>query len=126
MLTAERLRELLDYDPDTGVFRWKTRPVRAEYLRTDRAWNSRFAGRPAGTLVKGYVCILIYRRSYRAHRLAWLYVHGEWPRNELDHEHGNRADNRIEKLRSATRGQNMQNRKPNSNNTSGYPGVIRK
>lgn len=90
-LTAERLRELLDYDPETGYFRWR-RDVGA------RAWK----GQLAGTMARdGYEYIGIDRRRYPAHRLAWLYVHGEWPRGLLRHLNWLRSDNRLENLREA-------------------------
>lgn len=101
MLTAERLREVLDYDLETGEFRWRiTMGCRG------------VAGRVAGCLcATGYQSIRINRKPYQAHRLAWLHVYGEWPRNEIDHMNGNKADNRLSNLREATRFQNTANRK---------------
>lgn len=87
MLTVERLRELLDYDPETGVFRWK------EPRRKCRV------GEVAGSLRKdGYVKIQVDGRFYQAHRLAWLCVYGVWP-SAIDHIDGNRANNAIANLR---------------------------
>ena len=84
-LTAERLREVLDYDPDTGVF---TRKVRTA--------SSVKVGDVAGSLNgKGYIRIRVDGRLYFAHRLAWLYVHGEWPVDQVDHINGIKNDNRI-------------------------------
>jgi len=60
---------------------------------------------------------------YKAHRLAWLYVHGEWPPEQLDHINGQRDDNRVENLRSATRAENAGNSKRRADNTSGFKGV---
>ena len=98
-LTAARLRELLHYNPDTGLFTWlvsTTRRIRV--------------GAVAGTLVtSGYVSIGVDRDLHRAHRLAWLYVYGEWPKHDIDHINGNRSDNRIANLRDVTRTVNLQN-----------------
>lgn len=111
-LTADRVRELLSYDPDTGIFTWcVARP-----------------GMPAGSIAgwcdeKGYRRISIDDTPYRAHRLAWLWVHGVWPSSELDHRNQVKSDNRIENLREVTRAQNQQNRPLFKNNTSGFAGV---
>lgn len=114
-LTAERLRALLIYDPETGLF---TRRVSRQGF---------WAGTQAGTLItcgpsKGYIYVGVDRGKYRAHRLAWLYMTGEWPR-ELDHINRDRADNRWANLREASRSQNNINSKNHVNNTSGHKGV---
>ena len=114
-LTAERLRELLDYDPATGIFRWRVAPARCVQ-----------AGAIAGYVgAKGYRRVMIGGRNYQAHRLAWLYVHGQWPPGELDHEDRSPDRNAVENLRPATQSQNGANQKRASNNTSGYKGVSR-
>lgn len=114
-LTVERLRELLDYDPDTGLFTWRVRTSKCVTV-----------GAIAGCLDKGYLRIQIDRRLHLAHRLAWLYITGDWPPAQIDHINGIRDDNRIANLRAATRAENMHNRrKPHSNTTSGYLGVSR-
>lgn len=112
-LTAERLRELLHYDPLTGVFTWKV-------TRSNNA--------PAGTVCDykshGYVSVRIDYMLYGAHRLAWLYMTGEWPANEVDHKDNCILNNKWENLRQATKLQNRRNmgfRK--KQNTSGYKGV---
>ncbi|MCK9994454.1 MAG: hypothetical protein Dbin4_02974, partial [Alphaproteobacteria bacterium] len=98
-LTQSRLKELLHYDPDTGVF---TR-------RVQTSSNAR-VGDVAGCLhPEGYRHIQIDGKRYAAHRLAWLYMTGEWPTNQLDHLNGVRDDNRWGNLREATHGQNQQN-----------------
>lgn len=113
MLTYERLRELFHYDPATGLF---TRLVRQGHTHP---------GEIAGGLSeKGYVRIYIDGRKYRAHRLAWLYVTGEWPENEIDHKNTDRSDNRWDNLRPATGAENSRNRRTPSNNTSGFKGVF--
>jgi hypothetical protein len=115
-LTAAQLKETLDYDAKTGAFVWKIRPSRAVK-----------AGDVAGCVEKriGYITIGIVGRIYKAHRLAWLYTHGEWPKGLIDHINGNKADNRIENLRDVFADGNSQNvRKPNRRNKSGFMGVI--
>jgi hypothetical protein len=112
MLTAERLRELLDYDPETGVFRWRE--------TRGRARNGERAGSDNGA---GYLVVEIGGRGYRAHRLAWLYVHGAWPPGKLDHDSNVRSDNRIANLRLATHAQNARNRKRRRDNETGFKGV---
>jgi hypothetical protein len=113
MLTVERLRQVLDYDPDTGIFKWKV----ATAHRT-------LVGEEAGSINKnGYRMICVDAFRYRSHRLAWLYVHGSWPSEFVDHRNGNKLDNRIENLREADKRQNAQNSRRPSNNTSGFKGV---
>jgi hypothetical protein len=99
LITADKLKELLHYDPDTGDFTWKV--VRK---------NGR-AGLAGTTTNGGYRQIVINCKFYRAHRLAWLYVYGKWPENEIDHINGVRNDNRIANLREATRSENQQNQR---------------
>lgn len=112
-ITTERLQELLNYDQETGLF---TRRLRAARMP---------AGSRAGWLRKdGYIDIRLDGRIYRAHRLAWQYVHGESPPNDVDHINGVRDDNRIANLRLATQSENMWNSNRQRNNTSGFRGVI--
>jgi hypothetical protein len=115
MLTAERLRELLNYDPDAGVFMWRVRG------------RGRPINRPAGTADSmGYMRVQIDRRFYRAHRLAWLYMTGAWPANHIDHINGMVGDNRIDNLREVTQAENMWSRKLSVTNSSGFKGVSKK
>ena len=111
-LTAEKLRELLHYDPATGIFTWKVRTA-----------NQVKAGDVAGSPSGGYLQIMVLSRLYKAHRLAWLYTSGEWPKDQLDHVNRVRTDNRISNLREATNKQNQQNTGKRRDNTSGHPGV---
>ena len=98
-ITREYLRSILNYDPETGVFTWLPRPVRAGFERTDRAWNSRRAGTKAGTVnFQGYVAINIDGAPTLGHRLAWIYAHGEC-RGFISHIDGDRTNNRIGNLR---------------------------
>ena len=116
-VTQERLKTLLDYDPETGLFRWKSKAVR----------NGAHGGRAGNTRPKGYVCIRIDGRLYMAHRLAWLYVHGMMPTQQIDHINQIKSDNRIDNLREASPSQNGQNRsKPRRDNKAGFLGVQRK
>ena len=99
-LTVERLRELLSYDPATGKFLWR---VGRQCMR---------AGAVAGaTEVQGYRVIKIDGKIYKAHRLAWLYVTGEWPPEEIDHKNTDPQDNVWSNLRLATHSQNQANAK---------------
>lgn len=99
-LSIASLREWFDYDPSTGIFR-----------RNKRSRNQVEAGAVAGTPDgKGYLRIKILGRHYLAHRLAWLWVHGEWPHLFIDHVDRDRSNNRIANLRLATASQNATNR----------------
>lgn len=100
-LTRARLRKALKYQRSTGNFIWLIRPS-----------NRVKVGDVAGTRQnQGYISIALDGQFYLAHRLAWFYVKGEWPPEDVDHKNGNRADNRWRNLRPGTRGQNMQNLK---------------
>jgi hypothetical protein len=113
LVTHRRLLELLTYDPLTGLFRWRIRP------------SGRIgAGEIAGNInPEGYRSMSLDRRFYKAHRLAWFYVHGVWPPEQLDHINRQRDDNRIANLRLATNQQNNANSVRQRNNTSGFKGV---
>ena len=112
-INQEQLKELLHYDPETGVFKWKI----ASAMRIK-------IGDVAGTLDdKGYIIITVFNKRYRAHRLAWLYTHGKFPENHMDHINGLRNDNRIINLRAVTQAENNRNYSAYKNNTSGYIGV---
>lgn len=115
-LTAERLRELLHYDSETGVFT----------NRVSRSPKAQ-AGMVAGSQDQnGYLLIRIDWKLHRAHRLAWLYVYGEWPKGLLDHRNRIKSDNRITNLRPADKVLNGQNRAAaQSNNETGFLGVCR-
>lgn len=114
ILTVERLRSVLHYDSKSGNFTWK------------KSLRHGGKSRTAGTLRKdGYRHIRIDGTAYLSHRLAWLYVHGDWPKNQIDHINGDRLDNAIGNLRDAEAHINSQNHRrawPN-NRTSGLLGV---
>ena len=123
-LTAELLRQLLDYDPETGVFIWKERPVSMfKSVHNQRMWNSKLAGKKAGGSDGRYWQILIFSKRHLAHRLAWLHVHGVYPEGFLDHVNCDGTDNRIKNLRQVTHSQNLANTRLRSNNKSGVKGV---
>lgn len=113
MISQERLKELLSYDPSTGIFTWKTKPSRSVKVGA-------VAGCKNG---RGYVIIGLEQKRYRAHRLAWLCVHGEFPPEEIDHINGIRGDNRIDNLRAVNSVENSRNQRMSSLNTSGVTGV---
>lgn len=115
--TADRVRELLSYDPETGVFRWRIRPYRSKTKLDD----------PPGFWRGKYLLIGIDGRQYFAHCLAWNYVTGEWPKTEIDHRDTNPSNNAFSNLREATRSLNNQNRrKAAACNPTGFLGVSRK
>jgi hypothetical protein len=121
-LSAEKCRELLDYDPLWGVFTWREREAKT---RADRIFNSKHAGREAGCLCpRGRVYIKI--RGYgqfSASRLAWLHVTGQWPTEEIDHKDGRPFNNKFANLREASRSENGANRGTHRNSKSGVKGV---
>ena len=118
-ISVEYAREILDYNPETGEFRWKRRNV------SSNSWNYRFAGKVAGTMnARGYIKISINNCLFSAHKLAWLMFYGDWPHRQLDHRDNNRVNNRIINLRLATNQENSYNRNTHKNNTSGFPGVL--
>lgn len=116
-MTAARLKELLHYEPTTGVFTW---------LKAGRIGSNR-EGKQAGSRHShGYVHVQIDGVIYGAHRLAWLYVHGVMPSLQIDHRNGVRDDNRIDNLRDASSAINAQNRHcAQRNNQTGLIGAHR-
>jgi len=112
-LTQSKLREVLSYDPETGVFLWLVAPNR----------RFRVGTRAGGIYRVGYRYINLFRRAYLEHRLVWLYVHGEWPVSDIDHINRDPLDNRLANLRVATRSENNANTGLRRNNTSGFKGV---
>ena len=112
-VTASQLREQVEYNPETGVFMRRVDCPRSP------------AGKRLGwRYPNGYLGFRVHTQKYLSHRLAWLYVYGEWPDGDIDHINGDRSDNRIANLRRATKSQNMANRLPQVNNTSGVRGVV--
>lgn len=111
-LTHDYLKSILRYDPETGLFSWvKHKPQQRKDI-------------PPGFINRlGYHIIKIDLKAYKAHRLAWFYVYGEWPPVFIDHINMVRSDNRLCNLRLANRSENGLNRRVFKNNTTGHLGV---
>lgn len=107
-ITAERLRELLHYDPVSGVFTWRENAMPADIKHGP-----------------GYSGVTIDGKPHLSHRLAWLYMTGEWPRHEIDHQDRAKRNNAWDNLRDVTRSTNAQNRQVKRGSASGYLGVQR-
>lgn len=114
-ISHARLKDLIHYCPDLGLFWWKP--------RHDKRFDGRFAGKIAGTRDKasGYGLIQIDGTSHSIQRLAWFYMTGRWPTDQIDHRNTWKLDNAFENLREATPSQNGANRKGWAK--SGYKGV---
>jgi hypothetical protein len=105
--------EFFKYNPDTGKLFW----------RVDRGQRVK-AGDEAGSVSpRGYLKVKLHGRVYQTHRIAWLLIHGEWPKFEVDHINGVKTDNRLANLRVATRSANLRNAKRPVTNMSGVMGV---
>lgn len=124
VLQAEEVRQLLHYNPDTGNLTWLPRHE-SHFMSVGscKRWNARYAGQLAGSIESnGYIDVAIFNVLYKAHRIAWLIHHGEWP-DVVDHVNRIKSDNRLVNLRSVTQSVNMQNATMRSDNTSGHVGV---
>jgi hypothetical protein len=117
LLTQETLKEILHYDTVTGIFTWLERKDACQ-------WNSRYAGKTAGSPNDRYVRMNIRGRIYYGHQLAWLYMTGEFAIPGVDHEDTDTLNNRWSNLRLATKSQNGANRGMAASNKSGFKGVI--
>lgn len=105
---VERLKKALQYNSDTGIFSKESdKKAACGYIRSD-----------------GYRIICISKSLYFAHRLAWLYIYGDWPEGHIDHIDHNRDNNSIDNLRCVTRQDNQKNKKKYKNNKTGITGVI--
>lgn len=110
-ITQEYLKEILNYDPVTGIFTCKSKR------------GKKHPGQIAGCVRNRYLTITLNYKRYHASHLAWLYVHGKFPNNYIDHINNNPMDNRLENLREATLQQNQWNKGLQKNNTTGFKGV---
>ena len=112
MISVERARELLDYDPKTGKLTWK---FRRRGIEKDEAGS---------ITLNGYITVGVERKEYLGHRLAWLIYYGENPKYDIDHINGIKTDNRIENLRDVTRRENSLNKK--QHRAGRLPGAFRR
>ena len=112
MITQDDVKDKLNYDQDTGLFTWKVKPNSTKNI-----------GDVAGTLNKNYIEICLNGKKYGAHRLAWLYMYGQFPESCIDHINNNPSDNRLCNLREATHKQNSWNSKLPVTNTTGIKNV---
>jgi hypothetical protein len=115
-IIAARVRELLHYDPATGIFTRKVRTAQRHQV------GDRACGNP---MKAGHLRVAFDSKKFLAHRVAWLYVYGKWPDNDIDHINGDPTDNRVENLRDVTNRINRQNmRNPRGKSNSGLLGVF--
>jgi hypothetical protein len=115
MITQEILKELLHYDPTTGIFTWKV-----------KVWPGGIIGSIAGSIGwKGYWEVKLHSKKYKGHRLAWFYVYGIWPSNQIDHKDRIKLNNAIDNLRDVPQTINQQNRieAQRNNLSTGFHGV---
>ena len=111
-ITQDKLKQLLDYNPETGVFTWVVRKARCIHI-----------GDVAGGNCHGYIRINISGDIYAAHRLACLWMTGDWPADQVDHINHDRSDNRWVNLRQVSQVTNLKNQSLYKNNTCGVTGV---
>ena len=118
-LSADEVRSAVDYDPETGVMTW-----RYIHSRNSKA-NIRRIGTPVGTKCKktNRIVVRLYGRIYKVHRLAWIWMTGEWPEDFIDHINRDPSDNSWSNLRIASNSENQSNRTAPSDNKSGHKGV---
>ncbi|USA40220.1 HNH endonuclease [Pelagerythrobacter marinus] len=126
--SPEELRQLLRYEPETGKLFWRERGL--EWFQDERScksWNSRFANTEALSSPHnaGYLHGNVLSGKQLAHRVIWAIVTGEWPEGDIDHDDGDKSNNRWKNLRPATNAENMQNKKVRRDSSTGLKGVQR-
>lgn len=125
----ETLRRLMDYDPKTGVMRWRARTAQDftdgkshDADRKARIWNGQHAGKTIGCdNGEGYLSTNIDRKTYKVHHLAFAFANGRWPANQVDHIDGNRSNNSADNLRDVSASENARNTK---RHRSGKAGIV--
>lgn len=129
LIAVDILRQLIDYDPETGALKWRQRSLHLfPDLRACNSWNARYSGQPALNADKGlgYRSGTVFNIRLLAHRVAFAIHTGQWPTGEIDHINGDKSDNRACNLRDVTRAENQLNRSRRRNNESGVNGVSRR
>ena len=133
-LSYTEISALLKYEPETGKFYWLPRtpdmfPDETKFsggnVTRCKTWNSRYAGKEAftGKHCRGYLQAGIMGYSTLAHRVAWVFITGDWPLDQIDHINGNRADNRADNLRAVSNQENSRNMTLSKRNKTGVCGV---
>jgi len=125
--TADQVRLVLRYEPETGRLFWLVRPL--EFFNSKNShsiWNSRFAGKEAFTRLDrwGHRVGSLFDVNHFAHRVIWLMQTGAWPEQQIDHINGIASDNRLINLRAVTPSENQRNKRMHPRNSSGVNGVV--
>ncbi len=116
-LDCKTLKNISTYNKHTGLFVSLINSIRGDRKVGDKMGY---------TDNRGYISFRIGGVTHKAHRLAWLYEYGSWPKNQIDHINGDKSDNRIINLRDVTNSENCQNRRnKNITSISGYTGVTK-
>jgi hypothetical protein len=126
--SVKLLREFIDYNPETGVLKWRVRDARHfPSLRICHTWNSHYAGKEVGWLnANGYYATRFGKPSFLVQRIIWKIMTGKEPPDLIDHIDGNRTNNLWNNLREATAIQSAHNQGVRSTNTSGFRGVLKR
>ena len=128
-IPIETLRQVLEYNPETGQLFWKHRSpelFKSNGHNSEAAWNTRYAGKETFLYVnpRGYLTGHIFEIGFRAHRVCWALYYGYWP-EEVDHEDHDGLNNRLKNLVSGSHVKNLRNQSLRKTNTSGVCGVWR-